>query len=125
MGTEATRAGIVELLFKRDYLIRQGKQVRSTATGRGLIASLPESATTPDMTAQWESTLEAISIRKVNYDSFMVPLTNRLGDLITQSLSALPQGLPQGAFGFKASKPLTRKKRSRKKVVGKAVEKNQ
>jgi len=107
LGTEATRAGIVELLFKRDYLIRQGKQVRSTAAGRGLIDSLPESATTPDMTAQWESTLEAISLRKVNYDSFMVPLTNRLGELISQSLAGLPQGLQ----GIKASKPAFRKRR--------------
>ncbi|MBV1920365.1 MAG: hypothetical protein KUG73_06760, partial [Pseudomonadales bacterium] len=107
LGTEATRAGILDLLFKRDYLTRQGKQIRSTAAGRGLIGSLPTSATTPDMTAQWESTLEAISLRKVNYESFMTPLTNSLGQLITQSLA----GLPQGLRGIKASKPTYRKKR--------------
>ncbi len=107
LGTEATRAGILDLLFKRDYLTRQGKQIRSTAAGRGLIGSLPSSATTPDMTAQWESTLEAISLRKVNYESFMTPLTNSLGQLITQSLA----GLPQGLRGIKASKPTYRKKR--------------
>ncbi|PCJ32347.1 MAG: DNA topoisomerase III [Moraxellaceae bacterium] len=113
LGTEATRAGILELLFNRGYLSRQGKQVRATAAGRGLIECLPDSATTPDMTAQWESTLEAISLRKVNYDSFMVPLTNRLGELISQSLADLPQGLR----GIKASKPTYRKRR---KVPGKA-----
>ena len=107
LGTEATRAGILELLFTRGYLTRQGKQVRSTATGRGLIESLPDTATTPDMTAQWESTLEAISLRKVSYDSFMQPLTQRLGDLITQSLAVLPHGLR----GVSASKPTYRKKR--------------
>ena len=107
LGTEATRAGILDLLFKRDYLTRQGKQIRSTPTGWGLIGSLPSSATTPDMTAQWEATLEAISLRKVNYESFMVPLTDRLGQLISQSLADLPQGLR----GIKTSKPTYRKKR--------------
>lgn len=108
LGTEATRAGILELLFKRGFLTRQGKQVRSTPAGRGLVGSLPSSATTPDMTAQWEATLEAISLRKVNYESFMTPLTNSLGQLISQSLAELPQGLR----GVKSTKPTYRKKRS-------------
>lgn len=110
LGTEATRAGILELLFKRGYLSRQGKQVRSTAAGRGLIESLPNTATTPDMTAQWESTLEAISLRKVSYDSFMQPLTHSLNDLISQSLAVLPQGLR----GVSANKPTYRKKHKAK-----------
>ncbi|OUS35680.1 DNA topoisomerase III, partial [Oleispira antarctica] len=44
LGTEATRAGIIELLFRRNFLQRTGKQIRSTEVGRGLIHSLPESA---------------------------------------------------------------------------------
>lgn len=51
LGTEATRAGIIELLFKRQFLERQGKQILSTLAGQKLIASLPELATNPDMTA--------------------------------------------------------------------------
>lgn len=84
LGTEATRAGIIELLFKRQFLTRQGKQIRSTETGRQLIQSLPEVATTPDMTAQWESQLTSISNKETSYNSFMAPMTHTLHELITQ-----------------------------------------
>ena len=30
LGTEVTRAGIIELLFKRSFLQRGGKQIRTT-----------------------------------------------------------------------------------------------
>jgi len=115
LGTEATRAGILELLFSRGYLERKGKQVRSTAAGRGLVDSLPLSATTPDMTAQWEATLEAISLKQVNYESFMAPLTSRLGELISQSLAELPTGLR----GLKGTKPAYKKRKSYKKKTAK------
>ena len=90
LGTEATRAGIIELLFRRSFLIRQGKQIYSTITGRGLIKSLPDSATSPDMTAHWESVLNAISQRKANYQGFMEPLIQTLDNLIQQSKANLP-----------------------------------
>jgi len=93
LGTEATRAGIIELLFKRDFLTRQGKQIQATPAGRGLIQSLPETATTPDMTAQWESVLNAISSRQANYAGFMTPLTESLHALIEQSKTLLPHAL--------------------------------
>ena len=34
LGTEATRAGIIELLFKREFLSRKGKEIRATEVGR-------------------------------------------------------------------------------------------
>ncbi|WP_018692714.1 DNA topoisomerase III [Algicola sagamiensis] len=84
LGTEATRAGIIELLFKRQFLSRQGKQIRATEIGKQLIQSLPEPMTLPDMTAQWESQLNAISQKEANYASFIGPLTNTLQTLIQQ-----------------------------------------
>ena len=93
LGTEATRAGIIELLFTRGFLIRNRKQIRSTPNGRGLIHSLPESATLPDMTARWEIELDAISQRTGSYKGFMQPLLASLHELITQSQVALPEGL--------------------------------
>ncbi len=61
LGTEATRAGIIELLFKRNFLSKQGKEIHATEVGRRLILSLPEVMALPDMTAHWESQLEAIA----------------------------------------------------------------
>jgi len=84
LGTEATRAGIIELLFKRGFLQRQGKQIHATAAGRALIAALPEGLSRPDMTAHWESQLDAISRKALSYRGFMQPLEQALGPLIEQ-----------------------------------------
>lgn len=93
LGTEATRAGIIELLFKRGFLQRQGKSIQATAAGTGLIHSLPDVATTPDMTAQWESSLDAISRRDMKYQAFMQPLLQQLTALVTQAQNSLPTAL--------------------------------
>lgn len=85
LGTEATRAGIIELLFTRGFLSREGKAIRSTEVGRALINCLPESATTPDMTALWESELGRVCQQEASYNSFMQPLAERLKELIAQS----------------------------------------
>jgi DNA topoisomerase-3 len=84
LGTEATRAGIIELLFSRQFLKRQGKQIHSTLIGKKLIASLPEQATMPDMTAQWESQLSAMVQKKISYQSFITGLLQVLSELITK-----------------------------------------
>jgi DNA topoisomerase-3 len=98
LGTEATRAGIVELLFTRKYLVRKGKSIYSTPAGRGLIASLPLSATTPDMTAQWEAALNSIGQGQSQYEQFMQPLVKVLRQLITDCQSSLPSALSGVSF---------------------------
>ncbi|ULG70436.1 DNA topoisomerase III [Marinobacterium sediminicola] len=84
LGTEATRAGIIELLFRRGFLQRQGKQIHATDAGKALIAALPEQLSRPDMTAHWESQLDAISRKAFNYQGFMQPLQQALPELIGQ-----------------------------------------
>ncbi|MFT5312692.1 MAG: DNA topoisomerase-3 [Paraglaciecola sp.] len=93
LGTEATRAGIIELLFARGFLSRGGKTITSTAAGQGLINALPDVATYPDMTARWEAQLSAISEGKSQYLKLMAPLEVQLTDLVVQSREVLPQGL--------------------------------
>lgn len=118
LGTEATRAGIIELLFRRGFLIRQGKQIHDTDAGRGLIHSLPEEATQPDMTAHWESTLNAISQREASYNDFMQPLQSQLQQLVAQSangaVTAL-QGVIAVGAGAGSKKKGFKKKYSAKK----------
>ena len=93
LGTEATRAGIIELLFTREFLSRTGKTITSTASGRGLIEALPDVATYPDMTARWESELSAISEGRSQYKTLMNPLELQLKELVVQSREVLPKGL--------------------------------
>ncbi|WP_099350433.1 DNA topoisomerase III [Erwinia amylovora] len=85
LGTEATRAGIIELLFKRSFLFKKGRYIHSSPAGRALIHSLPEMAARPDMTAHWESTLTKISEKQCRYQDFMSPLVETLHSLIQQA----------------------------------------
>ncbi len=92
MGTEATRAGIIELLFKRSFLTKKGRNIHSTETGRILIQALPDIATQPDMTAHWESQLTDISQKQATYQQFMHNLNQMLPDLVRfVDLNALRQ----------------------------------
>lgn len=110
LGTEATRAGIIELLFTRGFLYREGKSIRASEVGKALISCLPDSATTPDMTAQWESTLDDISLKKSNYDGFIQPLQVRLKELVSASETVqIPASLKSAA---PAAKKPGRRRRS-------------
>ncbi len=93
LGTEATRAGIIELLFYRGFMQRRGKQIHATDAGRGLIRTLPPDASEPDMTAHWEATLNAISRRATGYDEFMLPLVERLHEMVAGSVAVTPVAL--------------------------------
>ncbi|MEW8420144.1 MAG: DNA topoisomerase III [Candidatus Thiodiazotropha endolucinida] len=112
LGTEATRAGIIELLFNRGFLLRNGKQIRASEAGKALIDSLPLMATQPDMTARWEMELNAISRREANYVDFMQPLEVLLRTLIAQSQSESMQGLK----GLKSHAKPVKKRRSTRKA---------
>lgn len=110
LGTEATRAGIIELLFKRAFLFKKGRNIHSSDTGKALIHSLPDIATRPDMTADWESTLTKISEKSCRYQDFMQPLVITLQTLIGQAkqsrASSAFRGLPSApAAGKKRKKP--------------------
>ncbi|PWQ94253.1 DNA topoisomerase III [Leucothrix arctica] len=116
LGTEATRAGIIELLFKREFLSRKGKEIRATVIGRQLITSLPANMGYPDMTAHWESQLDAISQRKMNYNQFMQPMTQDLSQLIDEVSRVEFKGLQGlGKASFKKRKTGTKKKFTAKK----------
>ena len=124
LGTEATRAGIIELLFKRQFLQRIGKTIQATEVGRKLIESLPDKLTLPDMTALWEMQLNAISQKQQSYLGFVSPLQEQLGDIIKKAIADGPQALvnlPASPAGFKKSfakrKPAAKKSASASKTT--------
>ena len=114
LGTEATRAGIIDLLFNRGFLIRKGKQIQATDVGKGLIAALPDIATKPDMTAQWEATLNAISEKKSSYQNFMIPLVETLHDVIKMASENLPTQL-KGLASVNKKAPYKKRQYAKKK----------
>ncbi len=92
LGTEATRASIIETLFKRDYLNRDGRFIKSTAKGQALIGALPDSVSQPDMTAQWEATLEQIRQGEGDPRAFISTLKEQIQAFIQQAGGATQPG---------------------------------
>ncbi|MGP9771185.1 MULTISPECIES: DNA topoisomerase [Halomonas] len=85
LGTEATRAGIIETLVQRGYLVRQQKALRATKLGSALIAALPSAVSTPERTALWEQRLRAISEQQDDAGAFQQALLEDLRALLHQS----------------------------------------
>jgi DNA topoisomerase-3 len=73
IGTEATRASIIETLVQREYVVRQGRKkgLVSTTKGRMLIDVLPAPVKDPAMTALWEQALEEIAAGRAPLAPFM------------------------------------------------------
>ncbi|MDX2368911.1 MAG: DNA topoisomerase III [Colwellia sp.] len=113
LGTDATRAGIIDLLFKRNFLQRNGKKIVATEIGIALVNALPTMATLPDMTAQWEAMLTAISEKKASYLNFMQPLINTVTEMVTGASQQSFTGLPKIAFKPKRAKRKFTKKAPR------------
>ncbi|RAT10776.1 MULTISPECIES: DNA topoisomerase III [Lonsdalea] len=90
LGTEATRAGIVEQLLKRRFILRKGSKLMATELGSDVIDALPPQLTEPGMTALWEQALDEVAEGRMSLDDFMqrqVGWTKKLVDQgITQSV---------------------------------------
>lgn len=82
IGTPATQAQIIQTLYERQFIEKQGKSLRSTATGRSLIQILPDEATTPDMTAHWESSMRHIVKGEITLAAFLSAVQEKLKTLI-------------------------------------------
>ncbi|MYL24538.1 DNA topoisomerase III [Halomonas alkaliantarctica] len=114
LGTEATRAGIIETLVKRGYLVRKQKALRATQLGSALIAVLPSAVSAPERTALWEQRLQAIADEQDDPATFQHALLDDLLALLKQSdAGRLRQSLrtAQGEAGAPAKRPGKAKKR--------------
>ncbi len=61
LGTPATRASIIETLITRGYVVRDGKALRATERGLGLIDVVDVDVKSAAMTGAWEARLSAIA----------------------------------------------------------------
>ncbi len=71
LGTPATRASIIEVLLKREYIVREGKSLEATAKGIHLIEVVHPEVKSPAMTGQWEAYLQRIQQGKAMLPPFM------------------------------------------------------
>jgi DNA topoisomerase-3 len=89
IGTEATRANIIDLLKKRHFLTINKKQLISSETGRALISAVPNAVKDPGMTAIMESSLSKIAAGDLTLDAFMDWQIHWLNQLI-ESIKSQP-----------------------------------
>lgn len=87
LGTEATRAGILETLLNRNFIVRKGRFLRATEIAMDLIDALPAPVKEPGMTALWEQALDEVASGRMKLEDFMSRQTNWTRQLVTQGLS--------------------------------------
>ncbi|MGZ8191554.1 MAG: DNA topoisomerase 3 [Methylococcaceae bacterium] len=84
LGTPATRASIIEVLIKRNYIQRQKKLLLSTEAGRHLISIIADDRLkSAAMTGEWEAKLKKIEHNAYDSGQFMaeiIQFTQKLKD---------------------------------------------
>ena len=88
IGTEATRAGIMELLIKRKLITKIKKNLMATEAGIQLIQALPEAVKSTGTTALWEQSLEGIAEGSVSPKGFLINQQEWLTELISQEMQS-------------------------------------
>lgn len=92
IGTEATRAAIIETLLARKLLEREGKKkhLRATPKGIALIGMLPNAVKDPALTAAWEQALEAVAKGEMSLDAFMDKQQTWLLKVLARAKAGMP-----------------------------------
>lgn len=76
LGTVATRADVIERLFKTFVIEKRGNDLHTTSKGRQLLELVPEDLKSPALTAEWEQKLTKIAAGKMKKVTFMTEMIN-------------------------------------------------
>jgi DNA topoisomerase-3 len=71
IGTEATRAGIIQGLLDRGYLSKNGKALAATPAAFSLIDAVPRAIADPGTTAIWEQALDMVQSGEMTLEEFV------------------------------------------------------
>src|SRR3546814_396726 len=97
IGTEATRANIINGLLTRGYLIKKGRAVRASDAAATLIDAVPAAIADPGTTAVWEQALDMIEAGELTYEVFIDKQSAWIAQIIAQYQgTALSIKVPQG-----------------------------
>lgn len=84
LGTVATRADIIEKLFKSFLLEKRGEDIFLTSKAKQLLELVPEDLRKPELTADWEMRLSKIAKGNLKRAAFMKDIRGYTVDLISQ-----------------------------------------
>ena len=82
LGTPATRAAILEKLVAAGFVERKGKSLVPTKAGINLVTVLPDTLTSPMLTAEWEQKLTAIARGEGDPAAFMAGISEMTRELV-------------------------------------------
>ena len=84
IGRPSSRAGIIETLFKRNYVRRQRKNLVATPTGIQLIDTIHEKLlTSVELTGIWEKKLRDIEHHRYQPAQFIEELKQQVGEIVS------------------------------------------
>ena len=89
LGTPATRAAVIEKLVKGGFVERKGKQLLPTKDGTNLVCVLPDSLTSPQLTAAWENNLTQIAKGAADPGEFLSGIEAMARELVQTHAAAL------------------------------------
>lgn len=93
IGTEATRANIIETLISRGYAERDKKSIYATERGIQMIQALPiKELKSAELTALWEKRLNKIAEGKDTLDSFVIDME----ELVRKWIKELDENVKKG-----------------------------
>ena len=84
LGTVATRADIIEKLFRSFLLEKKGNEIYLTSKARQLLKLVPADLKKPELTASWEMQLNDIAKGKKRRDVFMKEIRSYTVELIDE-----------------------------------------
>ncbi|WP_349631957.1 DNA topoisomerase III [Pseudomonas abieticivorans] len=107
IGTEATRAGIIQGLIDRGYLGKQGKALHATPAAFSLIDAVPRAIADPGTTAIWEQALDMVQSGEMTLDVFVAKQSAWMSKQVERCTGLtlnISGPAPRGATPWKKSK---------------------
>lgn len=102
LGTPATRAAVIEKLVSAGFAERRGKQLIPTKDGNSLVCVLPDTLTSPQLTAEWENALTQIAKGAADPEGFMQGI-EEMARVLVESYASITDDKKDL---FKAEKPV-------------------
>lgn len=100
LGTPATRASIIEILIKRGYIVRSGKNLEATEKGIHLIEVVHPEVKSPVMTGQWEAYLKRVQQSKAALGPFLHDIEAYVREVVRKAeQTVVPKPAAQTANG--------------------------
>jgi DNA topoisomerase-3 len=107
LGTPATRAAIIEVLLKREYVVRKGKSLEATDKAIQLISVVHPEVKSPAMTGQWEAYLRRIERGSARLEPFLKGIEEYVTEVVGKvgKTAAPPRPAPASVSAVPARAP--------------------